>query len=56
MKSISEIIDWWENKLTGEQRQKLLKGYVWCGSTEERHKKLREMYEDVEGKEEKPLG
>jgi len=40
------LIDWWENKLTSEERTDLMKGYSWHGTIEERHKKLKEMYDD----------
>lgn len=37
------LIHWWEQELTGEDRHYLLDGYIWKGSIEERRKKLREM-------------
>jgi len=50
MTSISEAIDWWENKLTAEQRSEYLKimyptEKTWSGPTEERHAKLLNIYE-----------
>lgn len=45
VKPIIEIIRWWERELTSANRDRLMGDYVWCGSVEERHKKLREMYE-----------
>ncbi len=38
------IIRWWENDLNVEERNILMGKYRWQGSTEERHKKLREMH------------
>jgi hypothetical protein len=43
MKKIREIIIWWES-LESEVRDELMGGYMWNGTTEERHAKLREMY------------
>ena len=45
IKDISFIIRWWENDLTDTQRTSLMNGYVWSGTVEERHEKLRAMYD-----------
>ncbi len=43
IESLNVIIRWWEEQLTDVERTSLLNGYVWSGTVEERHKKLREM-------------
>jgi len=50
-KPISEIIRWWEDELTDSDRTQLMAGYVWHGTVEERHKKLREMCQQFKLKE-----
>lgn len=43
MKDIYEIIRWWES-LSDKEMNDILGDYFWNGTTEERHKKLREFY------------
>lgn len=42
---IQKIISWWETELNGEERTQLMAEYKWHDPVEERHKKLREMYQ-----------
>lgn len=44
MKNILEIINWWEN-LDCDTRNKLLEN-GWKGDREERHERLRKIYEN----------
>jgi hypothetical protein len=43
-KPIRELFFWWEDELTPEQRNELIGDYMWNGTSEERHQKLREFY------------
>ena len=43
---IRQLIRWWENELSGEEKDRLMKGYIWSGTVEERHKKLGEMHKE----------
>ena len=44
---VNDLILWWENELSCDDRHKLFKAInyeTWEGTREERHKKLAEMY------------
>jgi len=45
---MTSLISWWENEISGDDRTRLMKAINyggWQGTTEERHTKLKEMYE-----------
>lgn len=44
MTEINDAIYWWEQELTGEQREIFLKGDSWKGTIEERHERLLQFY------------
>ena len=44
--SVREAIDWWENKLTSDERNEIMQDESWRGTAEERHERLLKFYKD----------